>query len=141
LEAVSIASDAYVRSPTTEILMSVLLYAFDHSFEGRIPVPTALKWESEGIVQLVREKRGRNKGKVRRAVMRRRPGDPHVTTLRDHIGQAYSYRHDLEDGHRPWALRPLGHRIRNDESCEYDLAPPETRPIFLRVVLDCMATT
>jgi len=52
--------------------MSFFLYAFDQSFEGRISTRTALKWESDGVVQLVREKRGRNKGKIRRAVMRRR---------------------------------------------------------------------
>ena len=117
--------------------MSVLLYAFDQSFEGRIAARTALKWESDGVVQLVREKRGRNKGKIRRAVMRRRPGDPHVTKLRDHMGQAYSYRHELDDGHRAWSLRPLGHRIKNDQSCELNLAPRSTRPIFLRVLMDC----
>ena len=118
--------------------MSVPLYAFDQAFEGRISTRVALKWEREGVAMLVREKRGCNKGQIRRAVMRRRPGDPHVTKLRDHMGQAYSYRHELDDGHRPWALRPLGHRIRHDQSCEFDLAPAETRPIFLRVVLDCL---
>ena len=90
--------------------MSFFLYAFDQSFEGRISTRTALKWESDGVVQLVREKRGRNKGKIRRAVLRRRPGDPHVTEQRDHMGQAYSYRHELDDGHRAWSLRPMGHR-------------------------------
>jgi len=43
--------------------MSVLLYAFDQSFEGHISTRTALKWESDGVVQLVREKRGRNKAR------------------------------------------------------------------------------
>jgi hypothetical protein len=55
------------------------------------------------------------------------------------MGHAYSYRHELDDGHRPWSLRPLGHRIRHDQSLEYNLAPTETRPIFLRVLLDCLA--
>ena len=129
----------FVRSPATEILMTIPLYRFDNTLEGRIPVRLALKMEVDGTAQLVRQGRGVNGGKIRRAVMRRRPGDPHVTTLRDHIGQAYSYRQELSDGHQPWALRPLGHRIRHDQSCEYNLASPETRPIFLRVLLDCMA--
>ena len=119
--------------------MTVPLYSYDHAFQGYIPSRIALQMEADGLAQLVREKRG--KRKIRRAVLRRRPGDPHATSLRDHIGQAYSYRQDLADGHRPWALRPLGHRIRHDQSCEYNLAPSETRPIFLRVLLDCMATT
>ena len=92
--------------------------------------------EQDGPAQLVRQRGGVRKGKIRRAVMCRRPGDPKPTKLRDHMGQAYSYRHELEDGHRPWALRPLGHRIRHDQSFEYNLAPAETRPIFLRVMLD-----
>ena len=120
--------------------MTVPLYAYDHSLEGHIPTRTALKMEQNGLAQLVRDKRGSNKGKIRRAVMRRRPGDPHQTQLRDHMGQAYSYRHELDDGHRPWALRPLGHRIRQDQSFEYNLAPTETRPIFMRVLLDCIAS-
>jgi len=64
-EACRSPTDSFFRSLTTEILMSVLLYAFDQSFEGRISTHTALKWESDGVVQLVREKRGRNKGKIR----------------------------------------------------------------------------
>jgi hypothetical protein len=77
--------------PTTEILMTIPLYRFDNTLEGRIPVRLALKMEVDGTAQLVRQGRGVNGGKIRRAVLRRRPGDPHVTTLRDHIGQAYSY--------------------------------------------------
>jgi hypothetical protein len=31
-----------------------------------------------------------------------------VTKLRDHKGQSYSHRRELDDGHRAWSLRPLG---------------------------------
>jgi len=137
---VSIASDAYLRSHTTEIPMTVPLYTFDLSFEGYVPKRLALRMEQDGFARLVRQRGGVRKGEIRRAVMNRRAGDPHATKLRDHMGQAYSYRHELDDGHRPWALRPLGHRIKYDQSCEYNLAPPETRPIFLRVLMDCMAS-
>ncbi len=135
----SVIPDARVRSPTTEILMTVPLYASDLSFEGYIPARLALRMEQDGLAQLVRQRGGVRKGAIRRAVMCRRPGDPKPTKLRDHMGQAYSYRHELDDGHRPWALRPLGHRIRNDQSFEYNLAPQYTRPIFMRVLLDCSA--
>jgi hypothetical protein len=118
--------------------MSVPLYAYDQSFEGHISTHVALKWERAGVAVLVREKRGRNKGTIRRAVMRRRNGDPRATQLRDHLGHAYSYRHELDDGHRLWALRPLGDRIKADPSPDYNLAPPEARVIFLRVLLDCL---
>jgi len=115
--------------------MTVPLYSYEHEFQGYIPERYALKLERDGIAKIVRHK----KGSINRVLLHRRPGNPHATKLRDHMGRAYSYRHELDDGHRPWALRPLGHRIRHDQSCEYNLAPPETRPIFLRVVLDCMA--
>jgi len=114
--------------------MTVPLYSYDCEFQGLVPLRRALKLERDGLAKVVRHKKGR----IARAVMYKRPGDPKPTTVRDHMGQAYSYRHELNDGHRPWALRPLGHRIKTDQSCEYNLAPPETRPIFLRVLLDCM---
>jgi hypothetical protein len=61
------------------------------------------------------------------------------TTLRDHMGKAYSWEQPLDDGHQPWALRPLvGHVARNDQSHEYHLAPRSLRPIFTRVLLDCL---
>jgi len=114
--------------------MTIPLYAPDLSFEGYIPARLALRMEQDGLAQLVRQRGGVRKGAIRRAVMCRRPGDPKATKLRDHMGQAYSYRHELDDGHRPWALRPLGHRIRQDQSFEYNLAPQSTRPIFLGVL-------
>jgi len=88
----------------------------------------------------VRQKGGVRKGAIRRVRLCRRPGDPKPTTLRDHMGKAYSWKQPLDDGHQPWALRPLGHRIRRDQSCEYSLAPAAARPIFLRVVLDCLVS-
>jgi len=120
--------------------MTVPLYKHDLSFEGYVPTRIALKMEQDGAAQLVRQRGGVHKGQIRRAVLRRRLGDPTPTELRDHMGQAYTYRHELGDGHRPWALRPLGHRIRHDQSFEYNLAPIETRPIFMRVLIDCLAS-
>ncbi len=114
--------------------MTVPLYSYEREFQGYIPERYALKLERDGIANLVRHK----KGSINRAVLHRRPGDPKPTVLRDYQGQAYSYRHELDDGHRPWSLRPLGQRIKLDQSAEYNLAPAETRPIFLRILLDCM---
>jgi hypothetical protein len=115
--------------------MTVPLYSYDQSFQGYIPERYALKLEREGLAKLVRHK----KGSVNRVVMRRRPGDPNATVLRDYPGQGYSYEHHLYDGHRPWALKPLGGKVsRRDHNIEFNLAPASTRPIFLRVLLDCL---
>ncbi len=104
-----------------------------------MPERYALKLESNGDAHLVRQKGGVRKGAVRRVIMYRRPGDPKPTTLRDYVGKAYSWEQPLDDGHQPWALRPLvGHVAREDQSHEYHLAPRSLRPIFIRVLLDCM---
>ena len=115
--------------------MQIPLLSYDFVFQGLIPERRALKLERDRVALIVRKRTGH----IARAGMRKRPGDPNPTTLRDHMGQAYSYRHELGDGHQPWALRPLGHRIKTDQSFEYNLAPASTRAIFLRVVLDCMS--
>ena len=120
--------------------MTVPFYSYDQSFQGYIPEQYALKLEASGIAQLVRQKGGVHKGSIRRVVMRRRPGDPMPTKLGDYVGQGYSYKHHLDDGHRPWALKPLGGKVsRRDENVEFHLAPECTRTIFLRVLLDCLA--
>ena len=115
--------------------MAVPLYTYDNEYRGLISDHSALKLERDGLAKAVRKRTGR----VVRLVMYKRPGEPRPTTVRDHMGQAYSYRHDLDDGHQPWALRPLGHRIRTDQSFEYNLAPECVRTIFLRVLLECIA--
>ena len=69
----------------------------------------------------------------------KRPGDPDVPSVRDYMGKAYSFHQDLDDGHRPWAMKPLaGYASRQDQNIEYHLAPARLRPIFLRVLLDCI---
>jgi len=50
--------------------------------------------------------------------------------------RSYCFRQHLEDNHRCHRLRSLGDN-RNDD--EHYLSPEEVRPIFLRVVLDCLA--
>jgi hypothetical protein len=117
-----------------ETTMTIPLYSYDLAFQGLVPERRVLKLERDGLAKIVRHKKGR----ISRAVMYKRPGDPERTTMRDHMGQAYSYRHELDDGHQPWALRPLGHRIKSDQSFEYNLAPACTRVIFMRVLLDCL---
>jgi hypothetical protein len=71
---------------------------------------------------------------VSRAVLLRLPGEPKPSRLTDYVGTKYSFQQHPNDGHRCWRLRSLGEG-RSDVS----LAPAEVRPIFLRVVLDCLA--
>jgi hypothetical protein len=49
------------------------------------------------------------------------------------MGTGYSFEQRLDDGHHCWKLRPL-----HGGQAESLLAPPEVRPIFLRVLLDCL---
>ncbi|MGE5487480.1 MAG: hypothetical protein ACM3ZB_06640 [bacterium] len=82
------------------------------------------------VARVVRHKKGR----IARAILHRMPGEPRPSFLADYKGQKYCYRQYLDDGHRCYRLRNLG----RDRS-ETNLAPPEVGPIFLRVLLDCLA--
>ncbi len=62
--------------------------------------------------------------------------DPKPTAIRDYVGQAYSHRQHLSDGHKTWKLKPL-----QGGRSETNLAPEDLRPIFMRVVMDCVAPT
>jgi hypothetical protein len=115
--------------------VTIPLYAYDLSFHGLVPQRRILKLERDGLAKVVRHKKGR----IARAIMYKRPGDPERSTVRDYLGTGYSFKHHLDDGHRPWALKPLtGHVTRSDQNLEYHLAPENIRPIFLRVLLDCL---
>lgn len=115
--------------------MTVPLYSYDLSFQGFAPERQILRLERDGLAKVVRHKKGR----IARAVMHKRAGDPNATTVRDYLGTGYSFKQNLDDGHRPWALKPLSGRISHkDQSIEYHLAPESLRPIFIRVLLDCI---
>ncbi|MCC6366827.1 MAG: hypothetical protein IT165_25175 [Bryobacterales bacterium] len=74
-------------------------------------------------------------GRVKRVTLRPMPGEWKPSLLSDYNGTKYSFQHYLDDGHRCYRLRALGDN-RNDE--EYYLAPEEARPIFLRVLVECL---
>jgi hypothetical protein len=75
-------------------------------------------------------------GRIKRATLHSMPGEPRPSLLSDYKGTKYCFRQHLDDGHRCYRLRSLGDN-RNDD--EHYLAPEEVRPIFLRVLLDCLA--
>ena len=75
------------------------------------------------------------KGYVNRAFLMPLLGEPKPSTLCDYVGTKYSFRERLAGGHVAYRLRSLGESAYASES---NLAPDEVRPIFLRVILDCM---
>jgi hypothetical protein len=109
---------------------SIPYYSHTGEYLEHITVKRALRLEEIGRVKLVRHR----KGHVNRAILLRGKDDPQATTLRDYIGQSYSFEQSLPDGHRPWKLRPL-----QGGPSDTDLAPEFVRPIFIRVLLDCIA--
>lgn len=105
-------------------------YSYDGSYLDHISPKRAQRLEDLGRAKVVRHK----KGHVNRVILLRGKGDAHVTALRDYQGQAYSFEQPLTDGHRPWRLRPL--QGGDSDTC---LAPECVRPIFMRVLLDCLS--
>jgi hypothetical protein len=75
------------------------------------------------------------KGYINGAFLTRLLSEPRPTTLGSYAGTRYGFRQRLSDGHVTYRLRALGD---HPFGSEYDLAPDSTRPIFLRVLLDCM---
>ena len=76
-------------------------------------------------------------GRPIRAFLHRMPGEPRPSTLRDYVGTKYCFQQHLVDGHRCYRLRSLGDNPR----AERDLAPESVRPIFIRVLLECLVET
>jgi hypothetical protein len=75
------------------------------------------------------------KGYINGAFLTRLNSEPRPTTIRNYMGTPYGFRQRLSDGHVTFRLRALGDHPFGSER---DLAPNCTRPIFLRVLLDCL---
>ena len=85
--------------------------------------------QSAGMVARVVRQR---KGRISRAILFMRLGDPKPLSASSVMGTRYSFNEPLEHG-RAWELKHLGGN-RDGET----YAPPETRAVFLRVVTDCL---
>jgi hypothetical protein len=105
------------------------LYRYDGALIDWISTKRAERLSDFGRATLVRHK----KGTINRVVLHRMPGEPAPTSITDYMGKPYSYRQHLDGGHRCWRLKSLA----GDRS-ETNLAPEDVRPIFLRVLLDCL---
>ena len=112
--------------------MPIPLYRYDGALIDWISPKRAERLFDAGRAKLVRHK----KGTINRVILHRMPGEPVPTRLTDYMGKRYSYRQHLEGGNRCWRLKSLA-----GDSSETNLAPAEVRPIFLRVLLDCLAPT
>jgi hypothetical protein len=84
--------------------------------------------QSAGLVARVVRLR---KGRINRAILFLRPGEPKLLSARALAGTRYSFKELLKHG-PAWELKHLG---GNPSGETY--APPETRSVFLQVVADC----
>jgi hypothetical protein len=107
--------------------MTIPLYAYDLTYRNLISLRQVLKLEREGRAKLVHHKKGR----VARCVLRKRPGDPEPSSARDYMGKGYSFKHRLDDGHRPWALKPLTGRINRGDQLRAMHSASAARLCFL----------
>jgi hypothetical protein len=109
----------------------IALYTADGQLQERISEQRLQRLEKLGrIARVVRHR----KGHINRAIQIRLPGDGRPTQPADYLGTRYSSKQPLSDGHFCWRLRALG-----DKPSETDLAPDDVRPVFLQVLLDCLA--
>lgn len=104
------------------------VYGYDGSYQDHISLVRAERLARDGRATLVR-----HKGFINRVILLKRPNDPRPTAIADYVGQAYSFRQPLADGHRCWKLRPL-QGGRSDSH----LAPEDLRPIFTTVLAECL---
>ena len=108
----------------------IALYTADGELKEWISEQRLARLQTLGrIARVVRHR----KGHVNRAIQVRLPGEGRPMQPADYLGTRYSSRQALGDGHVCWRLRALG-----DKPSETDLAPEEVRPVFLRVLLDCL---
>ena len=97
------------------------LYTADGELGDWITEQRMTRLDKLGLIQIIRHKKGR----VSRCLIRQRPGDPEPMKPADYVGTRYSFREHLDSGRITWSLRRLG-------------SGDELRPIFLRVVTDCL---
>ena len=111
--------------------MAIPLYSFDSELLDFIGRREALRLERDKQARIVRQR----KGEIARVILHRRCCDPRrPVQIRDYQGQAYSLLQPLENNLECWRFRPL-----QGGRSETTLAPEELRPVFLQVVLECLA--
>ena len=118
--------------PKAQSTAPIPLFSYDGAICDWIDEPRLKRLESLGLVHLVVRHR---KGRIARVILVKREGERGPLPLTAYTGTKYSFRQHLGDGHMTYRLRSLGDRNAD----EHNLAPESVRPIFLAVVLECMA--
>ena len=107
---------------------SIPVYNADGSLYAWASEQRFARLQSAGLVaRVVRLRRGR----IARAILFLRPGEPKPMSASSATGTRYSFKEPLEHG-RAWELKHLG---GNRDGKTY--APAEARVAFLQVVADC----
>jgi hypothetical protein len=97
------------------------LYSADLELKDWISPQRMNRLVALDLVSVVRSR----KGTVKRVIQRRRASDGRPFQPADYLGTRYSHQEHLDNGYITWALKRLG---KGDE----------LRPVFLRVVSDCL---
>ena len=118
--------------PKAKQLQTIPIFTCDGAMCDRISLERLAVLQNMGRIARVITHR---KGYIKRAYLLLMPGEPKPSTLGDYLGTKYSFRQRLAGGHVAYRLRSLGDSAFASES---NLAPDEVRPIFLRVILDCI---
>jgi len=117
-------------APGVPKTMNVLIpvYNADSSLFAWASEQRFARLQSAGLVARVVRRRN---GRIARAFLFMRPGEPKPVSASSVTGTKYSFRELLEHG-PAWELKHLGGN-RDGET----YAPPETRQAFLQVIADC----
>jgi hypothetical protein len=112
--------------------MSALIpvYHAGGSLYACVSEPRLARLQSSGLVARVVCHR---KGRINRAILFMRPGEPKPLSASSVMGTRYSFNEPLKHG-RAWDLK---HLDGNPNGRTY--APPEMRAAFLQVIADCRA--
>jgi hypothetical protein len=110
---------------------SIPVYNADGSLYAWASEQRFARLQSAGMVARVVRQR---KGRISRAILFMRLGDPKPLSASSVMGTRYSFNEPLEHG-RAWDLKHLG---GNHGGKTY--APPATRDAFFQVVADCTLT-
>jgi len=110
----------------------IALYNADGELIDRINARRLERLQALGRIARVVHHR---KGHINRAIQVRLSGEGRPMQPGDYLGTRYSSRQRLDQGRLCWRLRALG-----DTPSDTDLAPAEVRPVFLRVLLDCLSS-
>ena len=107
---------------------SIPVYNADGSLYAWASEQRFARLQSAGLIaRVVRQRTGR----IRRAILFLRPGEPKPMSASSVAGTKYSFKELLEGG-PAWELKHLG----GDRSGT-TYAPPEARPAFFQVVAGC----